>query len=215
MSFPKTLAASLIDLGLTKTGPLTFEVPARPNQISWQLSFRTLGFAKNQVDGALRYRHPLSTDFGWQCLLKFAGKRWKDLAYRFANERFSGGLPVALIAGWRSNHTFDNRGMEADESARAVARDVQNHIFPFIGTLVSDEQLWAFLVKDEEPFNWYRSQGLARLAEVAKLEVALDFHDSRVENLAMQHQRMLEDQLDGVELSNYSESIRRAARMEA
>lgn len=215
MSFPKTLAASLFDLGLTKTGALTFELLPRQSQISWQLSFRTLGFAKDQIDGALRYRHALSTDFGWQCLFKFAGKRWSDLAQRFGNERFSSGVPIALIAGWRSDHTFDNRGMEPDESARVVARDVQNHVLPFTGTLTSDEQLLGFLIKDEEPFPWFRSQGLVRLAEVAKLEATLNFDHSSLDNLAIKHEPLLDNQLDGVALSSYTESIRRAARSDA
>ena len=216
LSFPKTLVTCLADVGLTKTGALTFELPAQQQaRISWQLSFRTLGFAKNQIDAALRYRHALSTDFAWQCLLSFAGRRWSDLAQRFANERFSGGFPVALIAGWRSDHTFDNRGMHPDESARAVAKDIENWVLPFTRRLTSDDQLLDFLVRDEEPFPWFRSQGLTRLAEVAKLEAVLDVDRSSLEVLAATHQQMLEDQLDAVSLSSYTESVRSAARSDA
>jgi hypothetical protein len=215
MSFPKTLAASLADLGMTKVTSLVFDSPALHGQISWQLSFRTLGFAKDQIDGAIRYRHPLCTQFGWQCLLRFAGRSWDSLAEQFSKERYSAGFPIALVAGWRSNHTIDNRGLDPDESARAVARDVQARVLPFIAKFDSDEQLLQFLVKDEEPFPWFRSQGLSRLAEVAKLEAALDVRDSSLERLASAHRQMLEDQLDEVSLATYTECIRRAARSDA
>ncbi|MDP2006965.1 MAG: hypothetical protein Q8K45_14915 [Rubrivivax sp.] len=192
-----------------------FEMSSPHSQLSWQFSFRTLGFAKDQIDGAMRYRHPLCTEFGWQCLLRFAGRRWDSPIGRFAKERFSAGFPIALVAGWRSNHTFDNRGLEPDESARAVARDVQAHVLPFIAKLDSDKQLMHFLVKDEEPYRWFRSQGLSRLAEIAKLEAALDVRDSILENLASTHKQMLEDQLDEVSLEAYVECIRNAARSDA
>lgn len=215
MSFPKTLASCLAELGARKASALVFELPALHGQVSWQLSFRTLGFAKDQIDGAIRYRHPLCTDFGWQSLLRFAGKRWDFLADHFAKERYSAGFPMALVANWRSNHTFDNRGLTPEESARAVAKDVQDHVLPFVAKLQSNEQLLQFLVNDEEPFPWFRSQGLARLAEVAKLEATIDARHSLLEQLAFTHKQMLEDQLDGVSLATYTECIRKAARGDA
>lgn len=179
--------------------------------MSWQLSFRTLGFAKDQIDGALRYRHPVCSEFGWQCLVRFGGSKWASLSDRFGKERYSAGFPIAPIAGWRSNHTFDNRGLQPDESARAVARDVQAHVLPFIATFGSDKELLDFLVIDEEPFPWFRSQGLSRLAEIARLEAVLDVRQSRLEHLASTHKQMLEDQLDEVSLATYVECVRRAA----
>jgi len=215
MSFPKTLATALAELGFVKTSALVFELPALASQISWQISFRTLGFAKDQIDGAIRYRHPLCTDFGWQCLPKFAGSSWASLADRFAKERFSAGFPVALLAGWRSNYTFDNRGLEPDESAEAVAKDVQTRVLPFIAELDSDSQLLQFLVKDDEPNRWFRSQGLSRLAEIAKLEAILQVQDSSLEQLASIHEQVLENQLEGVSLATYVKRVRHAARGDA
>lgn len=215
MSFPKTLATSLAEVGMAKVAPLVFERLGQNGPISWQLSFRTLGFGKDQIDGAIRYRHAMCTDFGWKCLFRFAGRNWSSLADRFAKERYSAGFPIALVAGWRSNHTFDNRGMNPDQAAVAVAKDVKASVLPFFARLDSDEALLDFLVKDEEPFPWFRSQCLSRLAEVAKLEQVLKVPESRLENLASTHRQMLTDQLDNVALETYVESIRHAASSDA
>ena len=122
---------------------------------------------------------------------------------------------MALVANWRSNHTFDNQGLTPEESARAVARDVQDRVLPFVARIQSNEQLLQFLVNDEEPFPWFRSQGLARLAEVAKLEATIGARQSLLDQLASTHKQMLEEQLDGVSLATYTECIRKAARGDA
>lgn len=211
MSFPKILALELARLGCTQAGILAFSLPVSIGPIAWHISFRTLGFAKDQIDGALRYRHPTATDFGWRCLADFAGPRWRH-TLKGDRQALSGGIAIGLVAGWHTDHTFDNRGLSPDEAARQVARDVATKVVPFAERFSSDTRLLNLLVEDNEPFPWFRSQGLTRIAEIACLEARLGCAATMVPGLAEKHNANLQDQLDGVDLSEYIGGVLEAVR---
>jgi len=210
VSFPRTLAALLSAQGLRQTANLSFALPASSERIEWQLTFRALGFTKNQIDGALRHRHVLATDFAWSSLARFGGERWKaSLANH--TDRLSGGLALGPLLGWRSDHTFETRGLSPDETAARVAEDVRARVLPFAARIHDDPALLAHLCHDEEPNPWYRSQGLLRLAEIAKLEAILGIESSHVPELTERFQVMLQDQLDDVPLQSYVNNVLGAA----
>jgi hypothetical protein len=211
MSFPRTLADELLKWGCSPTGKLAFSLPSGSGSVCWHISFRTLGFAKDQIDGTLRYCHRTATPFGWYCLSHFAGARWKD-SIADDLKLLSGGFAIGPVAGWRSNFTFDNRGLSPDEAARGVAADIQSRVMPFIAGVQTDQQLLHLLTSDAEPYPWFRSQSLARLAEVALLEARLGDPGHRVLSLASRFAPMLQDQLDGVELPQYVEGVLAAAQ---
>ncbi len=210
MSFPKTIADELSRLGFSPIGTLAFALPASSGLVSWHLNFRALGFAKNQIDGTLRYHHPKAAPFGWYCLRNYAGKRWKD-SIPSQPDVLSGGFAVGQVAGWRSNFTFDNHGLSPDEAAKQVASDMQIKVMPFVSGLQTADQLLKLLTNDEEPYPWFRAQGLTRLAEVAILEESLRRPHRSATNLAARFSSMLQDQLDDVALSQYVNSVLAAA----
>ena len=127
-------------------------------------------------------------------------------------QRLSGGIAIGSVAGWRADHTFDNRGMSPDDAARQVAQHVASKVMPFAEQISSDNRLLNWLVEDQEPFPWFRSQGLTRIAEIACLEARLGYVVTVVPKLAEKHSAMLTDQLDGVDLSEYVRGILGAVR---
>jgi hypothetical protein len=202
MSFPNTLSALLTAQGLRQTGDLSFVLPTSSLDLEWHVSFRTLGFAKDQIDGALRYRHNQATDFAWACLTRFGGRRW-EVTLTKHTELLSPGVALGPLLGWRPDHTFDNRGLTPDESATQISEEVRAHVLPYVERSRTSQDLYALLCSDEEPWSWWRSQGLLRVAEIAKLEVILGVVHPKAAELAKRFETMMQDQLDEVSLDDY------------
>ncbi len=210
MSFQKSLTLELSKIGCEQTGPLSFALPSSQGGIAWQISFRILGFAKDQIDGALRYRHAEATPFGYRCLSAFAGKIW-ERTDPDKSHHLSSGFAVGPIAGWRADHTFDSKAIPREFYATQIAKDLSTKVIPFVGLHQTSDQLLKLLAADREPFPWYRSQGLTRLAEIAWLERAVGSSPPQLLALASTHQDQLQDQLDGVTLADYIKGIRSTA----
>jgi hypothetical protein len=212
MSFPKTLTAELAYLGCAEVGHLRFQLPSEMDKIQWQLSFRALGFSKDQVDGATSYRHNTATDFSSMCLSRYAGAWWKQSLKTAPQKKFSGGFAIGPLAGWRSNHTIDNRNLSPDETAVRVAEDVQRTVLPRLACLTTDDQLFEFLCQDTEPFPWFRSQPLTRIAEVFHLANRLGQPESTYLTLVETHRQLLQDQLPDLTVSQYINNVLSALR---
>jgi hypothetical protein len=150
MSLPKQLDIELARLGCSRVEPLIFDVPPYDGAIGWRLSFRTLGFAKGRVDGAIRYRHRIATNFGWLCLSQLGGPLWRSAEAPLWG--FSGGVPFGLVGGWRADWTIDNPSSQHETTARKIAADVQANVLPFVLDMQSDEDLFRLLLQDSEPW---------------------------------------------------------------
>jgi hypothetical protein len=207
MSLPKRLDAELACLGCSQVEPLVFDVPPYDGAINWRLNFRTLGFTKGRVGGAIRYRHRIATDFGWLCLSQLGGPLW-NLA-EAPPWGFSGGIPFGLMAGWRTDWTIDNPSSQHEATAQRIAADVKAHVLPFVLNMQSEENLLRLLLQDSEPWSWHRSQPLSRYAEVACLAKILNVPDSVFLPLAEKHSFQMQDQLDDVNLATFIDGVMR------
>jgi hypothetical protein len=207
MSLPKQLDIELARLGCSRVEPLIFDVPPYDGAIGWRLSFRTLGFAKGRVDGAIRYRHRIATNFGWLCLSQLGGPLWRSAEAPLWG--FSGGVPFGLVGGWRADWTIDNPSSQHETTARKIAADVQANVLPFVLDMQSDEDLFRLLLQDSEPWSWQRSQPLSRFAEVACLAKILNVPAAMFLPLADKHSFQMQDQLDNVDLATFIGGVMR------
>jgi hypothetical protein len=182
-------------------------VPPHDGPMDWRLSFRTLGFTKGRVGGALRYRHRIATDFGWSCLSQLGGPLWRRA--EAPPWGFTGGVPFGLMAGWRADWTIDNLSSQQETTARRIAADVQAHVLPFVSNMQSDDDLLRLLLQDSEPWSWQRSQPLSRFAEVACLAKILNVPASVFLPLAEKHSFQMQDQLDDVDLATFIDGVMR------
>ncbi|MBJ2155099.1 hypothetical protein [Variovorax sp. IB41] len=205
MSLSKRLNIELARLGCKQVEPLVFDVPSYDGAIDWRLSFKTLGFTKGRVGGALRYRHRIATDFGWLCLSQLGG----PLLSRAEAPPwgFSGGVPFGLMAGWRADWTIDSPSSQHEATAQRIAADVQANVLPFVLNMQSDEDLFRLLLQDSEPWSWQRSQPLSRFAEVACIAKILNVPASVFLPLAEKHSFQMQDQLDSVDLATFIDGV--------
>ena len=104
------------------------------------------------------------------------------------------------------------RDYSHDETAARVATDMSAHVFPFLRRINTEEEMFNFLVSNEEPMPWYQCSPLTRLTHIIYLANKLVIPDERYMPAIERESKFIANQLAGVDTKTFVQNVTEAAR---
>lgn len=207
----RILDKKLATLGVQKQAKLTYSVASPNPNLSWTLSFRLLGVYRWEIDGSLKATHAVASPFSRQCLAEYAGQWWTDAVARLPEIGMGNGFPITNLTNWSQFHSLKIKDFSAEESASRIASDVNQHVLPFVQSILDDGAFLDRLLADDLPMRWLYCQPLTRFAEIVKLSL-LTGRDPVSALQAIERERQFaKGQLHDRDLDEYIASVFRAA----
>jgi hypothetical protein len=87
---------------------------------------------------------------------------------------------VGEVVGWKPGAALWQQQRSDDDFARLFAEFIDDRIVPFVKEVVSVDDLLSILLSDQPPYNWVKSNGAVRAAEIAFLSARQGLNSSEI-----------------------------------
>jgi hypothetical protein len=190
----KEITRALEPLGYLSAPDRSFNRLPTPDGVEHWMALNFLARPPRSVGVTFGVNEKVGATFGHDALCRFDPVRYGAVSSQMVPVRLTG-TPLGSLAGWveRSGLLVDcvPPRVVADEIAVAV----EQHILPFVRSVVTLADLVAFLLRNESPFEWFRGNGAIRAAAISSLGVRVGWKPQRIREAIAPYLRYVQEGL--------------------
>ena len=182
-----SMTQGLAGLGYRRLKKLTYKASWSSIDVEHFL-FLSLYGGGNYFHCEFGIRNPAAEQFAVECLRLFGGSLFQDLRFdrRYdCHMRYS----LGMWAGWGIRWSLAVSKMSQAALVDRVKSDVRDTLFPVIRSVLSVADLFALLLKDDEPCRWLRVSGTVRGAMIVFLGRRMGMERREIEGLLQPYLR--------------------------
>jgi hypothetical protein len=163
----RSMASGLAELGYLRLKKQVYRASWSSTDVEHFL-FLSLYGGGNYFTCEFGLRNSAAERFAVDCLRLFAGPVFRDVRFdpRFdCRMRFS----LGALAAWPSRSSLLITAMSDAALTDKMKSDIKDLLFPVVRSVLSAEDLFSFLMRDDESSRWLKVSGAVRAAKIVYL----------------------------------------------